>query len=212
MGGDGLMPPPVIHRKTADDAVWEDGRRDGQDFLIRSNDTSYAPRPIFNEYVRDVVLKYFNTTRETMHLENFAGVLLCENCSSHVDEEVMAMLARGNIRLITFPPHTSRLFQPLDLVTFAAFKREKREIHATHPEGSQVWQIDKLMKALEHATDSSNNRAAFKGAGMRSKSRVFPPVSFVESHQLIEMIDAPTLPDGAGVDVSAKPVVATQRP
>jgi hypothetical protein len=97
-----------------------------------------------------------------MHLENFAGVLLCDNCSSHIDEEAMAMLARENIRLITFPPHTSHLFRPLDLVTLAAFKREKREIDITHPEESQVWQIAKFMKALERATDSSNNHAVFK--------------------------------------------------
>jgi hypothetical protein len=129
------------------------------ELFIRSNDTSYVTRPSFKEYIRDVVLKYFNTTRETMHLENFAGVLLCDNCSSHIDEEGMVMLARENIRFITFPPHTSHLFQSLDLVTFPAFKREKREIRVTHPEGSQAWQIAKLMKALEHATDSSNDRA-----------------------------------------------------
>jgi hypothetical protein len=41
MAGDMLMPLLVIHRKTVDDAVWEDGWLDGQDFLIRSNDTSY---------------------------------------------------------------------------------------------------------------------------------------------------------------------------
>jgi hypothetical protein len=124
----------------------------------------------------------------------------------------MAMLAREDIRLITFPPHTSYLFQPLDLVTFAAFKREKREIHVTHSEGSQAWQIAKLMKVIERATDSSNNRAAFKLAGLRINPRVFRPVALVESRQLIEMIDASTLPNGAGVDGSAEPVVATQRP
>jgi hypothetical protein len=85
-------------------------KMDGQDLIIRANDTSYMTRPIFEEYIRDVVLKDFNATRETMHLELFAGVLLCDNCFSHIDEEVMAMLARENIRLITFPPHTPICF------------------------------------------------------------------------------------------------------
>jgi hypothetical protein len=93
MAGAMLMPLLVIHRKTVDDTVWEDGWRDGQDFLIRSNETSYVTRPIFKEYIRDVILKYFNTTRETMDLENFAGVLLCDNCSPDIDQQVMAMLA-----------------------------------------------------------------------------------------------------------------------
>jgi hypothetical protein len=170
MVDDVLMPLLVIHQKTVDNAVWEDGWRDGQDFLIRSSDTSYVTRPIFKEYIRDVILKSFNTTRETMHLENFAGVLLCDNCSSHIDEEVMAILARENSRVITFPLHTSHLLQ-----------------------------IAKPMKALEHATDTSNNRAAFKRAGPRIKPRVFPPVALVESHQLIKMIDASALPEGGGL-------------
>jgi hypothetical protein len=156
------------------------------------------------------MLKYFNTAREMTHLENFACVLLCDKGSSHIDEEVVAMLARENIRLMTFPPHTSYLFQPLDRMTFATFKRETKEIHVTHPDGSQAWQIAKLIKALEHATDSSNNRAAFERADVRINPRVFPPVALVESRQLIEMID--TLPDGAEVDGSVEPVVATQRP
>jgi hypothetical protein len=37
----------------------------------------------------------------------------------------------------------------------------------------------KLMKALEHARDLSNNRAAFKRAGLGINPRVFPPVTLV---------------------------------
>jgi hypothetical protein len=62
-------------------------------------------------------------------------------------------------------------------VTFAASKREKREIHVNCPEESQAWQIPKLMKALEHVVDSSNKRADFKRAGLTINPRVFPPVA-----------------------------------
>jgi hypothetical protein len=82
----------------------------------------------------------------------------------------------------------------------------------SHPEVSQAWQIAKLMKVLEHATDSSNDRTAFKRARLRINPPVFPLVALVESRQLIEMIDAYTLPEGAGVDGSPQPIVVTQRP
>jgi hypothetical protein len=83
-----------------------------------------------------------------MRLDDFTGVLFSDNSSSHIYEELMAMLARENIRLIIFPPHTSHLFQPFDLVTSAAFTREKREIHVNDPERSQAWQIAKRMKGI----------------------------------------------------------------
>jgi hypothetical protein len=97
-------------------------------------------------------------------------------------------------------------------VTFTVFKEEKRKIHVNCLERSQDWQIAKLMKALEHATDSSNNRAALKRPGLTINPRVFPPVAVMESRQLIDMIDASTLPDGGEVDGSAGPFIATQLP
>jgi hypothetical protein len=37
MAGDILMPLLIVHRKTIDDAVWDEGWRDWRNFLIRSN-------------------------------------------------------------------------------------------------------------------------------------------------------------------------------
>jgi hypothetical protein len=68
MASDALMPLLVIHRRTIDAAVWEEGWRDGQDFMIRSNDTSYVTRPIFTEYVTSMILLYFAATRENLQL------------------------------------------------------------------------------------------------------------------------------------------------
>jgi hypothetical protein len=153
MAGDALMPLLVIHQRTIDVAVWKEGWRDGQDFMIRSNDAPYVTRPIFTERVTSVILPYFAGTRESLHLQDFTDVLLWDNCSSHIDEGIKQLFADNNIRLVTFPPHTSYLFQPLDLVTFVAFKREKCEVHVGRPVGSQVWEITKLMRALERETD-----------------------------------------------------------
>jgi hypothetical protein len=196
MAGDALMPLLVIHRKTIDDAVWEEGWRNGQDFLIRSNDTSYVTRDIFKEYLTSAFLPYVASTRASLNLHEFPAVLLCDNCSSHIDGEIMLLLASHNVRLLTFPPHTSNLFQPLDLVTFAILKREKREIQVKLPAGSQVWGITRLMKALERATDSSTNRSAFKRAGLVINPSVCPPVAMVNSRELLRRIDESVLPRG----------------
>jgi hypothetical protein len=85
------------------------------------------------------------------------------------------------------------LFQRLDLLTFAAFKPEKREIHVGRPVGSQVWEITKLMRALERPTDSTNNRAAFRLAGLTVNLRTFPPVASVDSRKLNGIINSSTL-------------------
>jgi hypothetical protein len=113
--------------------------------------------------------------------------------------------AQHNIRLITFASHASHLFQPLDLVTVAAFQYQKEEIYVDQPAGSQVWQITKLIKTLEHATDSTNNRAMFRRAGLIVNLRIFPPVALVDSAKLNGLIDAFTLSEACEADGGTVP-------
>jgi hypothetical protein len=204
MASDALMPLLVIHQKTIEAAVQEKGWRDGQDFMIRSSDSSSVARPIFTEYVTSVILLYFAGTRDSLHLQDFTGVLLCDNCNSHIDGGIKQLLSDNNIRFVTFP-HISQMFQPLDLVTFAVFKREKHEFHVRQPVGSQVREITKLMRALERATNSTNYRTAFRRAGLTVNLRIFPPIAPVDSRKLNGIIDSLTLPDSSEGDGDSEP-------
>jgi hypothetical protein len=129
------MPLLVIHCKTIDQAVWESGWRDGQDFLIRSNNTSYVIRDILKQYLTIVFLKSVETVRESLDFHDFPAVLLCDNSSSHIDDEITRLRASHTFKLLTFPPYTSHMFQSLDLVTCGVLKHEKREIQVS-------WQRD----------------------------------------------------------------------
>jgi hypothetical protein len=189
------MPLLVIHRKTIDEDVWLGGWRDGQDFLLRSNDTSYVTGDIFPEYLTVVFLRYVATVSESMNLSDSPAVLLCDDRTAHIGDEIKVLLARDDVRLITFPPHTSHLFQPLDLVAFGVFNREHGDLMVKLPRGSQVWQVTKLMKALERATDSSTNRAAFRRARSVLNPAVFPPVAMVRDGDLMTRIAESQLPE-----------------
>jgi hypothetical protein len=180
MTGRLLMPLLVIHCKTIDDAVWEKGWRQRQNFLIRSNDTSYATRDIFGKDLTDA-----ESTRPSLSLHDFPAVLLHNYCSSHIDDEIMQLLASHNVKLLTFPPLTSNMFQPLDLVTIAVLQREKREIQVTFASRSQVECITRIMKALKRASDCSANRSAFRGAGLTVNPNVCEPVAMVNSPEVL---------------------------
>jgi hypothetical protein len=97
------------------------------------------------------------------------------------------------------------LLQPLDPVTFAAFKREKNEVRVGQLVVSQVWKIIKLMRALERGTDSTNNRAVFRPAGLTVSLRIVPPVASVDSRKLNGIIDSSTLPDSPEGDGYSEP-------
>jgi hypothetical protein len=51
------------------------------------------------------------------------GVLLMDNCPSHVIDDIIGLLAKARVRVITFAPHTTKIFQVLDVTLFGALKR-----------------------------------------------------------------------------------------
>jgi hypothetical protein len=131
MAGDILIPPLVIHRKIISDAVYEEGRRNGQDFMIRLNETFHVTRPVFPEYLNNVILQYFATTRQGWNLRSFRAFSSVTTAVHTSDEDIKWLLARHNIRLIAFSPHTSHLFRLLNLATIA---RNARDISINIPD------------------------------------------------------------------------------
>jgi hypothetical protein len=155
---------------------------------LRTNDTSYLTRDIFEEYLTKVFLKYVATLRASMNLHDSPAVLLCDNCTAYVDGDIKVLLTGDNIHLLAFPLHTSHLFHPLDLVTLAVFKRKDHDLSVRLPKDSQAWQTTKLMRALECVRDSRTNRAAFKRAGQVMNPAVFPPIAIPKWDEFLALI------------------------
>ena len=204
MSGDTLMPLIISHRSTIDQEVWDSGIRDMEDAMFRSSSSSYITREIFVEYIRKVLFTYINKIREDPIYTNEVAVLLCDNLSAHIDNELKEELARMNIRLVTFPPHTSHIFQMLDLVIFGAFKAYKSGIKTKFAKGSQVDIFIKNLKALELATNSFNNRSAFLAAGIELCSGTIPQRCTINNQTLLNFIKIAGLVEGPSADIMNK--------
>jgi hypothetical protein len=64
-----------------------------------------------------------NELWESEKFEACEAVLLMDNCSPHVSDEVVAVLTNARVPIITFAPHTTHIFQMLDVVIFGALKK-----------------------------------------------------------------------------------------
>jgi hypothetical protein len=84
----------------------------------------YVNAEIFAEYIRMVFIPNLNELR---NLEQFAdedAVLLMDNCPSHVGDVILNLLRQERVRVITWPPHTTQIFQELDTSLFGVLKRK----------------------------------------------------------------------------------------
>jgi hypothetical protein len=51
------------------------------------------------------------------------AVVLMDNCSSHFTSAVIDLLSEARVRIVTFAPHTTKIFQVLDLLLSGVLKR-----------------------------------------------------------------------------------------
>jgi chromosome condensin MukBEF ATPase and DNA-binding subunit MukB len=81
---------------------------------------------MFFEYIRTV---FFPNLAELRTLDEFPediGLLLIENCPSHVTDGVIHLLTEARECVITVAPHTTQIFQVLDVTLFGVLKRRPR--------------------------------------------------------------------------------------
>jgi hypothetical protein len=101
----------------------KEGVRFGTDFVSRSNPRPYINAEIFLDYIRTVFLPNLAELRKLEAFTEETGVLLMDNCLSHVIDDIIAVLTEARVRATTFAPYTTQIFQVLDVTLFGVLKR-----------------------------------------------------------------------------------------
>ena len=70
--------------------------------------------------------------------------------------------------MLGFPPHTTHLFQPLDLVLFGVIENPQNSLEHCDEMKKQTGFAAKLLQAFEKAPTSANIRSSFECAAFVS--------------------------------------------
>jgi hypothetical protein len=71
---------------------------------------------------------YADELRSIEEFANEEAVLLMDNCIVHVQGGTLQMLADHRVKVLTFPPHKTHIFQGLDRSFFGNFKKRMNYI------------------------------------------------------------------------------------
>jgi hypothetical protein len=93
---------------------------------MKSNAKPSINSEIFLDYVQTVFLPYLAELRPLDEFAEEMEVLLMDNCPSHITSDVITLLIETRARLITFPPHTTQIFQVLEVTLFGVLKQRAR--------------------------------------------------------------------------------------
>jgi hypothetical protein len=108
---------------TVQEHLKKQGVRFGRDFASKFNQNTSFNAGIFLADIRTILLPYIDTLPGRAVLAQEIAVLLMAHCSADVSDDVIRILTDARARVITFAPHTTQVFQVLDLTLFGVLKR-----------------------------------------------------------------------------------------
>jgi hypothetical protein len=115
--------------------------------------------------VDTVLVPEVESNRTLEGCNNKPVILFCDNGSVHCPEGILQKLARQVVIVLTHPPHTSHIFQALDVLLFGVLKRAKKNQHCDDGLPAQVDHVLHLFGAYEQATTSTAVRASWVKTG-----------------------------------------------
>jgi hypothetical protein len=118
--------PLLIAPNRGAKTLFETGIRTAIDMMMEIREPAYATAEIFRRYVETVLFPAIVANRKLPGCRNKPAILFCDNCASHCSEGRFIEFARHGVLVLSYPPHTSNLFQVLDLLLFGRLKSAKK--------------------------------------------------------------------------------------
>ena len=95
-----------------------------EDFAYAKTKTGYLTTKAMKLWINLVLKDYAINVRNELNDSNAKIIIIMDNFKCHINDEIQKEFQNiGNIELICLPPHSSHLFQPLDLFSFRELKR-----------------------------------------------------------------------------------------
>jgi hypothetical protein len=141
------------------------GVRENVDLSIEVRKPAYMTTVLFEWYICNKFLYIVESERKGCNPDEKPAVLFFDNCRSHCSPELLRITAEAWVIVITYPPHTSQVFQVLDRVVFANIKSEKRKIRRDSELIPAVDRARRILAAYEHCTGSETVRSGWRHTG-----------------------------------------------
>jgi hypothetical protein len=133
--------------------------------VLQQRPKPYASRKLFLEYIKTIFVPYLNELQDSEEFEACEAVLLMANCSLHISDDVVAVLAQARVRIIAFATHAINIFQVLDMVLFGALKKRANGLTMFDEEQSAAGFPLKVYHDFKHTMIDVNKWEAFAAIG-----------------------------------------------
>jgi hypothetical protein len=164
------------------------GFRMGVDLVLKHRSKPYVSSKLFYKYLTKVFLPYIEELRTNREFADKVAILLMDNCSVHVSADVISVLTEHRVKVITWPPHTTHIFQVLDLSLFGVFKRKMSYKLPFEDEDGTAGFLKRIFHNLKQTLVETNIRSAFIMLGLTYDIRQTPYSLLFNERKLRESV------------------------
>jgi hypothetical protein len=133
--------------------------------MMEIREPAYATAEIFRRYIETVFFPAIAANRKLPGCRNKPAILLCDNCACHCSEDIIIEFARYGVLVLSYSPHTSNLFQVLDLLLFGRLKSAKKYLPRNEQASTSIDHIIRIFKTCETVTTNTMVRSCWEKAG-----------------------------------------------
>jgi hypothetical protein len=123
----GSLGPFVVSSQVNDKVIETlqiEGFRTSVNIVLEHRQKGYVTATLFQQYGTNVPIPFIERLRTNLEFTGKSVILLLDNCFIHTRPEVLAISRDHSVKVITFPPHTTQIFQTPGLCLFGVFKRK----------------------------------------------------------------------------------------
>jgi hypothetical protein len=138
----------------------------GKHLILKQRAKPYVSADRFENHVRTVFLAHLAITHIMQNVLNEEAVRLMDNCSPQLTPVVIDLLSEGLARIVTFAPHTTQIFQALDLTSFGVLKRRGQYQFPFADDAGRAGVIKKLCRDFQSTVTDIHLWGAFRWIGL----------------------------------------------
>jgi hypothetical protein len=157
VSGDAYCPLLVFAKESMSRHV-NSNIHDWIDIRIEIAHSPYVMKESFLAYLTYLVIPSIESNRNLTGCQEKPTIIFCENCSCHCSEDILEELANHGILLITYPLHSSQIFQVLNVLLFGRLKSATKYLPRDDNQDPQVDHAMRIFRVYEITTMSSTVR------------------------------------------------------
>lgn len=146
LAGEVITPLTILTRKHWESEIGNETWYNQFKFIY--GESGYMNASIMKYYINNILKPHIMKTREIINDLNAHAVLIMDNMSAHVTNDVMNEFASlENFEIVLLPPHSSHILQPLDLSYFGIFKKR----YMQYKNARSISSLKEKMSIIAHA-------------------------------------------------------------